>query len=283
MLSEQQIETFRARGVLRLPGFLPQERAAPARVAVLRRFEEVRRERRGDGLPDEDDRQAAEPTAKELGAGLDRQRDVVALIGEEVRDAVRALLGGAAVGALLDRLQLLITLPNATEWTVPHALWHLDLPRLPLAEAPGVQIFTFLDTVAPGGGGTLVVAGSHRLLNDGRRLSSAEVKRALRRETYFRELMSQEAGDRRRFLTEPGRVGDVPLQVVELCGEPGDLYLTDLRLLHAAAPNASGRVRVMATQRFLREALSDALVTPAAPTLAKSAPSIDSAIEGAVG
>jgi ectoine hydroxylase-related dioxygenase (phytanoyl-CoA dioxygenase family) len=53
-------------------------------------------------------------------------------------------------------------------------------------------------------------------------------------------------------LEQTGAVADVALEVVELTGAPGDAYLTDLRLLHTAAPNATDRPRVMATHRFVR-------------------------------
>jgi len=46
---------------------------------------------------------------------------------------------------------------------------------------------------------------------------------------------------------------------VELCGAPGDAYLVDLRVLHAAAPNASDRPRMMATHRFIREGVEQEL------------------------
>ena len=48
-------------------------------------------------------------------------------------------------------------------------------------------------------------------------------------------------------------MGDVALEVVELTGSPGDAYLTDLRLLHTGAPNATNCPRMMATHRFVRE------------------------------
>jgi ectoine hydroxylase-related dioxygenase (phytanoyl-CoA dioxygenase family) len=47
-------------------------------------------------------------------------------------------------------------------------------------------------------------------------------------------------------------VHDVPLQVTELTGSPGDAWLMDLRVLHASAPNAGDRPRVMLTHRFER-------------------------------
>jgi ectoine hydroxylase-related dioxygenase (phytanoyl-CoA dioxygenase family) len=51
----------------------------------------------------------------------------------------------------------------------------------------------------------------------------------------------------------------VPLKVLELTGEPGDVWITDLRVLHAAAPNASDRPRVMVTDRFVPAELVPAI------------------------
>ena len=163
-------------------------------------------------------------------------RDVVT---PEVHVAITELVAGRAVSPTMDRLQLLFTFPNAEWWHVPHDSWHLDWPRLPQAGISGVQMFTFLDDVAPGGGGTLVVTGSHRLLNTGQHIRSRDVKRLLKREPYFRDLMSKEVMDRNRFMTESGCVDDVDLQVVELHGQAGDVYLTDLRVLHTIDPNAA--------------------------------------------
>jgi ectoine hydroxylase-related dioxygenase (phytanoyl-CoA dioxygenase family) len=181
--------------------------------------------------------------------------------------AVEALLGEPALLALVDELlegrafdrdtykrpQVLVSLPNADVWTVP-AGWHVDAPRLASNRRPGVQLFTFLDTVEPGGGGTLVIAGSHRLLNEGRYILARDMRRLLRREDYFRALYSEAPGaaqDRARLLGQASMVGDVALKVVELTGAPGDAFLVDLRVLHTAAPNVRERPRMMATHRFL--------------------------------
>ena len=117
-----------------------------------------------------------------------------------------------------------------------------------------MQLLAFLDTVEPGGGGTLVVAGSHRLLNEGQLVPTGDVPRRLRQEDFFRPLYAEtdDAADRVKLLNHTGVVGDVPLQVTELTGAPGDAYLIDLRVLHTAAPNASSRPRMMATHRFFR-------------------------------
>ena len=147
-------------------------------------------------------------------------------------------------------------MPNADRWTIPPTIWHVDLPRLPSNCLVGIQVFTFLGDVESRGGGTLVVAGSHRLLNNGSRIRSKDIKRRLRRLPYFRELMSKQSADREQFLIEGGTAedpaaGTVPLRVVELRGHPGDVWLTDMRLLHTLAPNATQTPRIMVTHRFV--------------------------------
>jgi ectoine hydroxylase-related dioxygenase (phytanoyl-CoA dioxygenase family) len=131
------------------------------------------------------------------------------------------------------------------------------MPRLGGSSLPGVQMFSFLDTVAPGSGGTLVVTGSHRLLNDRGRIRSKKAKGLLKREPYFRDLLKPGEGERKHFLEEPGHVGDIELRVVELCGDPGDVFLMDMRVLHTLAPNASRAPRLMVTQRFVLDSIVD--------------------------
>jgi ectoine hydroxylase-related dioxygenase (phytanoyl-CoA dioxygenase family) len=49
-----------------------------------------------------------------------------------------------------------------------------------------------------------------------------------------------------------GAIDGVEVEVVEVTGRPGDAYLLDMRILHAGAPNASTRPRIMTTHRFWR-------------------------------
>jgi ectoine hydroxylase-related dioxygenase (phytanoyl-CoA dioxygenase family) len=160
---------------------------------------------------------------------------------------------------MYSRPQVLFTLPNSDTWTVPTG-WHVDIPRLAGGMCPGVQLFTFLDTVEPRGGGTLVIAGSHRLLNEGRVIKVRQMRNLLCRDAYFRDLYCDtQPRDRTSLLGQAVKVGDVTLEVMEMTGAPGDAYLTDLRVLHSGAPNATGRPRVMATHRFVREDIMDEL------------------------
>jgi hypothetical protein len=259
MITTSQKETFDSRGLIRLEGFLPAERVTRAREAVLRALGRQGVWRDGTWHLDELPPSTAPNAGTTLVRGVKRSQKIVDLVTEEVHQVVAELLDERLAFPMTDCPQLLFTLPNAARWTVPHNIWHLDLPRLPDCGIPGVQVFTFLDTVTPGGGGTLVVTGSHRLLNESKRISSKQLKKRLKREPYFRDLMSKDVVDRHRFIRECRDVGDVELQVVEMHGEPGDVFLMDLRILHTLAPNAARVPRIMATQRFLLESLRGAV------------------------
>jgi ectoine hydroxylase-related dioxygenase (phytanoyl-CoA dioxygenase family) len=198
--------------------------------------------------------------AKPMIRQLNRHQAIIDLVGGKAMAAASALVGGQPNFAMSRSPGLLFTLPAAGAWTLPHLNWHQDIPRMPEEGPPGVQVFAMLDTVEPGGGGTLAVTGSHRLVNVGVRISSSDLRKRLRREPYFAALMSDGTADRMRFMREAGHVGDVELHVVEMAGEPGDVYFMDMRLLHTVAPNTRRIPRLMLTERYLlahaRRALS---------------------------
>jgi hypothetical protein len=204
MITQSQKEMFQSRGLLRLEGFLPAEKVNRARDVLLKTLEKRGIWQDGgwylDELPPSTSPNAG---ARLLKGGITKSRALGNLTTAELLDAVAELLDGRPAFPMMEVPQVLFTLPNAETWTLPHLLWHLDLPRFAEGGIPGVQMFSFLDKVAPGGGGTLVVTGSHRLLNDGKRIRSQQVKRRLRRAPYFHELMSEQDGDRARFLREP--------------------------------------------------------------------------------
>lgn len=257
MLSPDQQERFVRQGLLNLQGFLPADKVAAARAATMRAFDAVDV---GNSAP------VAAPGTPHKGKlrSASESRPVRDLFTVELMAVIVGLAGGRSVQPMGKRAQHLVTMPNADEWTVPSTVWHVDLPRLPCNCLVGIQVFTFLSRVSPQGGATLVVAGSHRLLNNTVRLRSKDIKRRLRRLPYFRDLLSGHCVDRERFLTtvattEDPAAGEVPLRVVELHGRPGDVWLTDMRLLHTLAPNATRRPRIMLTHRFLIQEFANRL------------------------
>ena len=271
---------FAERGIVRIEGLVPQSVIAPNRDRVYGILEDAGIWRDGRWALSKG------PTEQEALGKFDWLAPTKSLPMRRIRDsgksrAFRAMftpealavareLGGERLFAnepeaggaqAFSRPQLLFTPPGARHWFVPNAMWHVDAPRLGEAGPPGLQLFVLLDDIPPGGGATLVVAGSHRLLND-RVRRSKDIKKSLKRRPYFQFLMGprpqaqqpsetdQTNADSTRLLHQPGQDGDVPLQVVELAGQAGDAYVTDLRLLHTLAPNASSRPRLMATQRL---------------------------------
>lgn len=262
-LTPGQLAEFDQRGLLRLPGLLSAGRVRRAREYVHGRLAALELWRDGAWWPGDRPRPQWPDRGLKASAIGNRHPDVEALLGEPaLLAAVDLLLEGCAFDReLFKRPQLLVTLPNADAWITPTA-WHVDTPRLASGRRPGVQLFTFLDGVEPCGGGTLVVAGSHRLFNEGRVILAEELTRLLRREDFFQELYSEtsrRARDHAGLLNHVGAIGDVALTVVEFTGAPGDAYLMDLRLVHAVAPNVGDRPRIMATHRFLRADIAQEL------------------------
>ena len=256
ILTSEQLDEFDRRGVLRLTGLFSHDRVRRAREYIQSRLAVAGLWKDGawclDGMPRPKWPATGVKTSKVIG---NKHPDVEALLDEPaLLSVVEALLEGCEFDRTVSkRPQVLFTLPNSDAWTVPTG-WHVDLPRLQSGRRPGLQLFAFLDKVEPRGGGTLVIAGSHRLLNGGGFMRVREIRKLLCREAYFRELYSDAqsgVSDRAGLLGETAMVGDVALEVVELTGGAGDAYLTDLRLLHTVAPNAMERPRMMVTHRFV--------------------------------
>lgn len=254
ILTSGQLNEFDRRGVLRVPRLFSTDQVRRAREHVQRRL--ARLGLWSDGAWTLGERPQWPATGLKSSKAIgNKHPDVEALLEHPTLLSVaEALLGSREFDrTVYRRPQILFTLPNADTWTVP-THWHVDLPRLASGRRPGIQVFTFLDTVESRGGGTLVLAGSHRLLNEGRFLRVKGLRSLLHREPFFRELYSEANTtheDRARLLGQVGAVGDVTLEVVELTGIAGDAYFTDLRVLHTAAPNAANSPRMMATHRFV--------------------------------
>jgi hypothetical protein len=151
----------------------------------------------------------------------------------------------------------LVTFRSATCWTVPSVSWHLDGP----GNEPGVTVFAYLAPVQAQNGGTLVVEGSHRLvdryLQATGTLGSAKIKAGLAKlHPWLRDLWTDKPDpDPNRFaryLQHGVTVGGQHLIVRELTGETGDVVLMNARCLHAPAPNALTKPRMMLVEHVGR-------------------------------
>lgn len=150
--------------------------------------------------------------------------------------------------------QILITVPSAGPWAMPVG-WHMDCGfEQPTWPVPAVKAFGFFGDVGPCGGGTLVLAGSHRLVDAYRATfdeppagGTPNWQRFLRRHPPLAELLTASAGpDGGRSLVGTSvDIDGVPVELVELVGRPGDVVITHLHVFHCASPNTAGGPREM--------------------------------------
>lgn len=257
MLTNDQQAEFDFYGVLKVNSLLSTQAISRARTSVVSRFEGLGFSRHGNWCLEGKARSSWPDkgySAKSIGNKIE---DVERLLDEPgVKPIVDELLAHADLDRqFFKRPQILVTLPNEGEWCMPKGGWHVDIARVASGRRPGVQVFILLSEIKPQGGGTLVVSGSHRLLNDGDFIRSRDVTKLLRKEPFFRELMSDAYPSIDGFLN-PDNSKSAPqhsdLSVIELTGSPGDAYFMDMRAIHSAAPNMSDEPRMMATHRFLR-------------------------------
>ena len=269
MLSQEEKESFVKWGFVKIDALIPNEVVDPIREAVLDRLcrHGFWGEEGWEAPADAEAEKKLRNTIKEISRSSKSLRPILT---ERVLSYARNLVSGDEVEMSPPITQFLFTAPRSYvmnhdgrwngEWEVPRSIWHLDIPRSRSIGPPGPEMFTFLNKVEPKGGGTLLLAGSHRLLNDVDYLSSKGVKRKLKRHAYFRELTGKGDGDRSRFLEEIGDIDNVPVKVVELTGDPGDVYFVDLRLLHSLGANTSDQPRMMIAQRMPRQEAFNALM-----------------------
>lgn len=250
---DEQKKTLEDRGLVKLEGFIPKAQVTLARDLICDVAEKYGLYS-ADGWTRSASRFSdAKPFRAAINA-LNHADHFPDLISEDVMQIARDLQG-EAVAPLPPGQQILFTLPSTVSWSVPNDVWHVDIPRLGKLGAPGLQVFILLDDVEPKGGGTLVLSGSHRLLNGSRVMRSRELKLALGREPYFRNLFDRNRAPTNRLEDTMGVVDGVKLEVVELTGKSGDIYLMDLRTLHTPAPNSLDTARLMMTCRLPRAAM----------------------------
>ncbi|MEM7531041.1 MAG: phytanoyl-CoA dioxygenase family protein [Chloroflexota bacterium] len=244
MLTQEQKDIFETKGLLHLESFLPLETVNVAQDYIRRLAEK-------EGAWQDGAWQLSATSARPNFTKPISKAKFEILSTPEMMAAIQSLVSGQALEPG-GKPSLLFTLPQNKPWTMLQS-WHTDCPRQPHGGIPGVQMFTFLDTVMPRGGGTMVVTGSHRLVNDGTFVRSKDIKKRLRKYEYFGNLTKRDWLSPEHFLSTSGSVGDVELQVVELHGEPRDVYLMDLRLLHTISTNTANIPRLMVTQRYYLE------------------------------
>jgi hypothetical protein len=189
------------------------------------------------------------------------------ILTERVRGVLDDLLGKAAWSPPKDWGRPIVTFPEPGAWEMPTRFWHWDNPREPHIDYPtALFVVSFIGSVAPQSGGTLILSGSPRLLIQqerripaGRRRDPAakpwDWDRFHGSHPWLMALTGRAPSPADRiaaFMDRETIVEGVPLRVVELTGEPGDMVFCHPVMVHCLAPNRGSRPRFMRIkQQFL--------------------------------
>lgn len=246
-LTSQQLDEFERRGVVRLPGFYPKadiDLMADRLWADLEKRYGIRRDRPESWT-------VASPAQFQA---LKRSGAFSALGSPQLFDIADALLGVGGWDRPTHWGGPLVTFPTPVP-SLARPPWHLDLSGAEHLDAlPILRVFTFLEPAPPHGGGTLYVAGSHRLAMDieraeGGPLRSAQVcDRLSAEQPWFASLLSTPTADLRALIDVEARAGGHTVRLDEMIGDPGDLIIMHPAILHGAAHNALDRPRIMLTE-----------------------------------
>jgi hypothetical protein len=246
---------FEATGVVRVQGAFAAEQAAAMREAVWRHAE------RQAGLRPGDPASWAGPPVLNW-QGLKRHPAFRPLVDNQpVSDAMDVIFGAGGWRRPRFGAQILFSLPEPGPWVLPDA-WHMDCGfEQSTWPARSVKLFAFFGEVGPQGGGTMLLPGTHRLVDSYRdRLprptgaGTEHWRRFMRHDPWLARLLDgADLPDRGRSLVgAAGEVDGVPVQVVELTGSPGDVVVTHLHVFHARSPNAGTVPRLMLGKEIRR-------------------------------
>ncbi|HXQ46200.1 MAG TPA: hypothetical protein VN806_06260, partial [Caulobacteraceae bacterium] len=156
-LTADQRAEFERTGLLRLPGFFPRGIVAPMAAAVWDELGARFGARQGDPAT------WTVTRPFQLG-GLVARGAFEALGTPELGDLADVLMGpGCWERPPRWGGTVLVTFPEPV-FPYPRVSWHFDLPGAGRPwPFPVLRLFTFLEPLAPGGGGTLCLAGSATL------------------------------------------------------------------------------------------------------------------------
>ncbi|HZZ54202.1 MAG TPA: hypothetical protein VFE26_07960, partial [Trebonia sp.] len=181
-----------------------------------------------------------------------------------VRGVLDDLLGKTAWSPPRDWGRAIVTFPEPGAWEVPARLWHWDNLCDPHIDQPrALFVVSFIGPVAPRSGGTLILSGSPRLLiQQERRIPESQRggsgaslwERFHRSHPWLMALTGQAPSPADRtaaFMDRETYVEGVPLRVVELTGEPGDMVFCHPVMVHCRAQNRGARPRFMRIKQQL--------------------------------
>jgi hypothetical protein len=252
MLSAALRDEFEQRGIVKIEGAFPTGDAARMRDVLWREL--LRRY----GI----ERDNPFTWDRHLPTGLKATKyhpAFGAILSPTVRDVLDDLFEGRWVPPKHFG-NVLVTMPGPGPWRVPHKIWHSDFPTdLPPDRLVVVKIWALFGDIAPGGGGTPQLAGSHRLF--ARWLAGTterDYKRCkfgfLKSHPWLRDL-TRDNGDPQRnhhYMDTDTDLDGLPARVIECTGRAGDLYVTHPWVFHSIPTNASDHPRMLRSTAIAR-------------------------------
>tara|TARA_B100000497_G_C7685075_1_gene415050 strand:+ start:648 stop:1427 length:780 start_codon:yes stop_codon:yes gene_type:complete len=255
VLTESQINLFHEKGYLKLSGILHEKYALKIQNEIWQELEEE------FGIKKDNHESWTTPLHSPKKAKVSTTNEK--LINDKFRSIIDVLIGKDTWSEPRLWGGFLVNFPNKNmeEWNLANKLWHWDYEINRDPELGGLLIFSFFSEVLSKGGGTLIVSGSHRALRKFKSdLSPQELKMKhgehrklfMKTHPYFKKLTSSkflESDQMDAFMTNETLIDQIPLQVIELTGKPGDVVFCHPRLIHAPASiNLNSFPRIMRTK-----------------------------------
>lgn len=246
VLTDEQVEVFDRSGIIKVERAFDPELAGAMRDVVWAELA------RRHGI----ERADATTWNRHLPTGLKtskKSRVFDPILSPRVRSILDQLFGESRWQPPKHFGNVLVTMPNTTEYRVPHRIWHSDFPpTLPPDRLVVLKLWALFDDVVPEGAGTPQLAGSHRLF--ARYVAATgetDYKRAkfgfLRSDPWLRAL-TRDDGDPLRnsmFMERGAEIDGIALRVIECTGSAGDVVFTHPWVFHSIADNAAARPRFM--------------------------------------
>ena len=245
-------DEFRRTGIVKLTGVFSDERAAAMREACWQGWGDAYGVRRDDPST-----WSAVPRFTTVKSAK-RHPSFLAVLGDGLRSLADTLIGPGwstsnGFGGLLAGF------PTTTDWFLPgaDAVWHSDFFYCaPMDPLPGLRVFAVFGDVPPGGGGTLLVEGSHlmveRFVRSRPDLAAGRFKTARAAchasNEWLHELThgdGQDPNRPERFMAQTTEVDGIAARVIEASGRPGDVYVCHPWTIHCSPPNANDQPRFL--------------------------------------
>lgn len=248
MLTSEQQLLFKTQGIVKLPSAVPKKQTESAKRFIIAELERLKLKTGGKlSAPKIESLPHFQQTTR-LGQLIPTGPWLERLFAPELLASMRSI-GGLSSRAEKPQVQLLLSLPHKAAWSLGGLNWHVDQTPPRKDVVSGVQAFVLIDDLRARGGGTLALAGSHRLhyIPEAREDGA---QRLLRRDPVLCELFNPAGIDADALFQQRDLCG-VPISIVEMCGKAGDVFLMDMRVLHSPSINASKAIRMMATARLI--------------------------------